>query len=195
MHIYEFKVEDSMEELSDLVFSTTNSYLEKKTKELQDELLQAVSEDVETFIYERFDNVRRRYFGEVSGFLLGKEIYLTNKKTLQQWLQATGYTEESFRKKIFEDNKGVIIEAIKTDAEYEFAKNLFNSNYFKSWTFSDLSTWYPQSEVVRNILWGLVNQKGFTEVFTEMLDVETKKKMAHLNDIKKKIAELGILVD
>lgn len=192
MHRYEFNLDDNMEDISKLILERTNSYLEQKSKEFKEEVWDVVAKDIEEFMYERFDNVRHRYFEEVVGFLLGKEhIHLANKRTLQDWLQSVGYTEQSFRKKVFEENKDAIIEAIKTDAEYEFAKNLFDSSYYKSWTFADFSGRYPQSDVVKNILYGIVNQKGFTEVFTKMLDVETRRKMADLNDIKSEISELS----
>ena len=191
MYYHEFKFEDNMEEINDIVFTKTNKKIEQIKKILNDEVFTDLCEDIEEWMFERFDNVRNRYFNGIIAFLLDKDYtYVEDGLTLEKWLKEIGHTQQSFRKKIYEDNKEIINEAITYDAAYEALKNIFSHSYFKHWDFNDISAGYPQSYIVRDFMKKLINKNGFNEEIKNMLDQETKVKMSQLESLKKELAEI-----
>lgn len=180
-----------MEQSKEFIFEQTDKKIEEAQKKLGQELFEKLSDDIETWMYERYDNVRRRYFDGIVAFLLDQNYtYIKNSETLEQWLSGIGYTQQSFRKKIYQDNKETINKAITYDAIYEALENLFSCNYFKNWNFGDITKGYPQSNLVRNFLHNLLEKDGFNEVIESMLDDKIKQRKRELDNLKKHLTEI-----
>lgn len=196
MNYYNFKLEVDDKELNDKLFQSTNKILKEKTKELQEQLFNGVVEDIENFMYERFENVQEQYFREITNFLLDKD-YTTvrDKEKLSDWLKGLGYDQQSFRKKIYQDNKDEIVQQISYDSAYELVKNMFDSSYFRSWDFSDIGKGYPQSQVVRGFLNALVEEDGFQKYLHELMDKGISSKLEEINNLNEYIVQLESKVD
>ena len=191
MYKHNFDFKDNMEEVGDLVFEKTKDKLEEFENKFKEEVFSTLCNDVEKWLFERFENVRYQYFEGVVSFLTGGDTYcVKNKEKLIEWLQGLGYTEQTFRKKIYEENKEIINEQIGHDASYELLENLYNNRYFKSWDFGDIHKGYPQSSIVRGFFEYLIEVEGFNEEINNLLDKEIKDKISDLNYYKEKIKEL-----
>jgi len=188
---YEFNFEDNMEEMNEFILEKTTEKIRQLQKELNKEVFNTVCADIETWLYERFDNVRYNYFDNIVSFLLGvsKPEWNDNLK-LNEWLTRVGYNQTSFRKKIYQDNKEIINEALANDAIYERMEAMFESGYFRSWDFSDISKGYPQSDLVRNFLHNLLEKDGFDKIFEDMLDFKINQKKNELDILKKRLTEI-----
>jgi len=189
---YEFNFdEDNMEETNEFILEKTTEKIRQLQKELNKEVFNTVCADIETWLYERFDNVRYNYFDNIVSFLLGvsKPEWNDNLK-LNEWLTRVGYNQTSFRKKIYQDNKEIINEALANDAIYERMEAMFESGYFRSWDFSDISKGYPQSDLVRNFLHNLLEKDGFDKIFEDMLDFKINQKKNELDILKKRLTEI-----
>ena len=192
MYYTEFPIEDNMEELKDLIFEKTNNYIEENTKKVSDEIYNNLTGDIEDYLYERFSNIRYRYFEEVTTFLLDRKYHSIDsnvKLKLEEWLSGLGYDQQKFRIKIYNDNKQIINQAITDDAIYERLEGMFDNGYFKSWEFKDITKGYPQSSIIKSFLKQLVELEGFKEELNKVIDEETKEKMNELNYLKKEIKE------
>lgn len=182
MYRSNFNFEDNMEELEKPILKTTVEEVREIQKKFNKDVFNAICNDIEDWLYERFENVRQDYFNSVVAFLLDqKNTYVKDKETLQKWLSGIGYDQISFRKKIYEDNKNEIIKAITEDAVYEVLNNMFDSSYFRSWDFKDITINYPQTTIIKNFMRQLIRKDGFNEEIKKMLDEEIQNK---LNQIK-----------
>jgi hypothetical protein len=186
-----FNFKDNMEDVDNLVLEKTISQIKELQEKFNKEVFDKLCEDIEDWLFERFDNVRWQYFNGIVAYLLDQNcVYITNKETLEQWLSKIGYTQQSFRKKIYEDNKETVNKAIVYDAVYEALKNLFNHSYFKSWTFKDITINYPQTIIIKEFMRQLILTEGFNDEIKNMLDVEIKNKMNELSNLKLRIGDI-----
>lgn len=190
--MFDFKdEEDGMEDFKEFIFQATDKKIEEAQKKLGQDLFNSLSNDIEEWMYERFDNVRRRYFDDVVAFLLNKDnVYVRDKETLDEWFASVGYDQTNFRKKIYQDNKEIINEALANDAIYERMKMMFESGYFRSWNFTDISKGYPQSDLVRNFLHNLLEKNGFDEYVESMLNDKIKQRKRELDNLKEDLIKI-----
>ena len=97
MYRHQFNFEDNMEDLEKPILKTTMEEIKELQKKFNKEVFGTICDDIETWLYERFENVRSSYFNGVVAFLLNeKNTYVTDKETLEKWLSGLGYTQESF---------------------------------------------------------------------------------------------------
>jgi hypothetical protein len=186
-----FNFKDNMEDANDLVLEKTILQIKELQEKFNKEVFDKLCEDIEDWLFERFENVRWQYFNGIVAYLLDQDcVYISDKETLEQWLSDIGYTQQSFRKKIYEDNKETINKAITYDAVYEALKDLFNHSYFRTWTFKDITINYPQSTIIREFLRQLIQQEGFDDQVKNMLDDDIKQKMNKLNKLKTEIINI-----
>ena len=191
MYKYQFNFEDNMEELEKPILKTTMEEIKELQKNFNKEVFDNVCHDIETWLYERFDNVRQSYFNGVVAFLLDQKcVYIKDKETLEEWLSGIGYDQISFRKKIYEDNKETINKAITYDAMYEALEKLFEHSYFKSWNFSDINKRYPQTIIIKNFMQQLIKLDGFDNEIRKMLDEEVNQKLYEIKYYKDELAEI-----
>ena len=191
MYKFDFDFEDNMEEISGLTFEKTNKEIEKISENLNNKLFSSLSDDIEKFMYERFENVRQQYFDGVVAFLLGKENHhVSEKQKLEEWLKGVGYDQETFRRKIFQENRNTIITAITEDMIYERLENMSKSSYFKSWNFGDIGRGVPHTEIVRSFLNYLAESEGFQSEYEKVLDTHIKNKQEHLKELKDDISRI-----
>ena len=196
MYHHEFKLGINTDELNNELFKETSEYLKEQTEDMQKKLFDKVSSDIEEFMYERFDNVQQQYFENVVTFLLNREYRgAKDKEKLTKWLSSLGHDQQSFRKKIFEDNKEEITKQISYDASYELVENMFKDSYFKSWDFGDISTAYPQTQVVKGFLNALVKKDGFEDYLKEKVSHEMSNKLEDFNKLSKIVEDLEEKVD
>lgn len=182
---------EQMEESKEFIFQQTDKKIEEAQRKLGQDLFETLSNDIEEWMYERYENVRGRYFDGVVAFLLDKDcVSYKGKETLQEWLSGVGYDQQSFRKKVYQDNKEVIHEALANDAIYERMKSMFESGYFRSWDFNYISKGYPQSDLVRNFLNNLLEKDGFDKVVEDMIDNRIKQKKNELDRLKKELINI-----
>lgn len=189
MYFHDFKLNIDDKELNEKIFNLTMDFLEKEIKTFQEKLFISIIEDIEHYMYERFENVQEQYFREIVSFLLGNERYINPEKEnkLKEWLRGLGYTQESFRRKIYEDNKDDIVEQIQYDAVYELIQNMFTKSYLKSWHFKDINNLYLQSEVIKGFLDALIEKDGFQKYLSEVLDEKNKAKYERLQELKNEL--------
>lgn len=191
MYKHQFNFEDNMEELEKPLLKTTMEEVKELQKQFNKEVFSTICNDIETWLYERFDNVRQSYFDGVVAFLLDQKcVYVKDKETLEQWLSGIGYDQTSFRKKIYADNKEIINKAITYDAVYEALENLFNHGYFRSWDFGDIYKGYPQTNMIKSFLRQLIKLDGFNEEVKKMLDEEINNKLDEIKYYKNNLAEI-----
>ncbi len=191
MYRYEFEFEDNMEDVSGLILDKTINKVKELQKQFNKEVFPAICDDIESWMYERFDNVRRQYFDAVVAFLLDQDnTHVTDKETLSEWLSGIGYTQAKFRTKIYEDNKEIINKSITGNAVYETLENMFETGYFRSWKFSDITKGYPQSIIIRKFMRELVKRDGFDEEIKAMLDAEAKEKLARIAYLKEELKQI-----
>lgn len=184
------KTEDNQDLLEGLVFHKTIEEVNKLQEKFNKEVFSALCYDIENWLYERFDNVRRQYFDEIVAYLLGtKHTYIEDEETLERWLSGIGYDAEIFRRKIYQENKDIINKAITQDAIYETLERIFKYNHFKDWTFKDISARCPQSNLVKEFLRLLIQKDGFNEEVTNMLDEEINKKIEYIDYLNEKITD------
>lgn len=182
--------EDNMEEISGLLFKKTKEYITKATEELQKNVWLKTCDDLEDWMFECFDNVRYQYFQGVLAYLLGtKYTYTKDPEKLEEWLKSIGHDAISLRKKIYEENKDVIVQAIAADALYERAT--FDT-YFKHWNFSDTHRSYPQTNIVKRFFNYIINTNGFEEYMTEQLDATIQGKINRIKELENIIRGLKI---
>ena len=197
MYQHKLNIPDEMEKESGIILKQTTEFLKKASESFEKDVFSKLCDDIETWIFERFENVRRQYFDGIRAFLCGEtSTYIEDSKTLSIWLHEIGYTPKSFRKKIFEENKQDILEAITDDAIHERLKHSF-VRYFGGWEFSDITTGYPQSDIINSFMEYLMTKKGFDVCFDKKLSKKIKSKqeeLARLNEeiikIKESIYEL-----
>lgn len=93
-----------------------------------EEACTTIAEDIEAWLFERFENVRKQYFDDIVDYLLGEDHrFIEDEETLQNWLAGIGYTQKTFRKRIYQDNKEIINQAIISDAiNNEAIKNMLD---------------------------------------------------------------------
>jgi hypothetical protein len=193
MYTHDFKLEFNDEELNEKLFKEASEFIKQEADKFEKSVFGKIAEDMEHFMYERLENVQQVYFREVTAFLLDEKYSSINsdkKLKLTEWLKGLGFTQEEFRKKIYEENKQDIIEQIQYDSIYELLKNMYERSYFKSWDFKDISTAYPQSQVVKEFLRVLVKQNGSQEYIHELLDSENKKQYERLQELRNKVIEV-----
>lgn len=197
MYLHDFRLDVDDKELNEKLFSSAKSFLEEETEKLQKSVFDKVSEDMESFMYEKFENVQERYFREVKSFLLGEDVFIKQgvKERLTKWLSDLGYSSESFRLKVYEENKEDIVKQINYDALYDSVKNMFNDSYYKHWNFSDIQTNYPQSRIINGFMDALIEQNGFSEALSEKIDKKNKEKMSYLKYLQDEIDALGAEID
>jgi len=196
MYRSQFEIEDNMEETKDLVLDKTIKTIESLQKKFNEEVFSSICDDVETWMFERFENVRRRYFDGIVSYLLDEDYRcITKVEPLEKWLAGLGYEQQSFRKKIYLDNKEEINNAIACDAVYQLIENMFVNNYFKSWEFKDITRGYPQTEIIKGFLKELISKDGFNEEVKNMLDNEINQKILKLKNLKEELSTLQEKID
>lgn len=183
MYRWDFEIDDNLEESTQIVFNDTNKKIEEIKKMISEEITDKMFDDIEDYLYERFDNIREKYFDEVKRFFLDE----SNNEKLQKWLTGLNYTQETFRKKIYNDNKEVINQAIADDSVYEILKNMFENSYFKYWEFKDINTRYPQTCVIDGFLDQLIKLDGFNEELKKRLDKQIQNKIDELQELKQRV--------
>jgi hypothetical protein len=193
--------EAGLEELEKNIYIKTSQYLAKISEEFREKVFSAVCDDIEKWTSERIDNVKRYFFDEVVNHLLGiNHVYIDSddKKKIDEYLSGIGYTAQSFRKKLFDENREVILEAITRDAMYERLKPY--ERYYRYWEFSDITEGYPQSSIARGFFDELISKKGFDDYMKERLsnDIiklkeERDELSVSLKKIKYELIELGEL--
>lgn len=190
---YEFDKDenDDNEKINKLVFDKTKSYINELKTDMFKDLFRALSEDIENYMYERFDNVKHKYFDQVTNFLLGKYFCDNDDPQCKEWLTSIGYDASSFRKKIYEENKEDILNSLQSDATYEKLENKFNS-YFNSWTFQDISKAYPQTIIIQKFMNYLVEKEpeGFKVYIQKLNDRTIQQQLEKIEYYKKEIADL-----
>lgn len=190
--------EKGIDELEQSLFKKSSEYLQKKSEEMKKEMFGELSFDIEQWIGERIDNVKRYFFDAIINHILAvRSIHVDSedRKTIDKFLSGIGYTAESLRRKIYEENKEVILSNLLQDAYYERIKPF--GRYFQSWDFKDITINYPQSLIIKGFLEEIILKKGFKE-YTESLlstDIVRLKKerddlLDSLNKIKSEIESL-----
>lgn len=115
MNRFDFNFEDNMDDYKELILQKTDRLIE----EIKKDLFHSLCDDIEKWIFERFENVRRHYFKSVIDFLINEESTTRDRKKLTEWLTEEGFTQKTLRAKIYADNKEVIDKAIIQDINNE----------------------------------------------------------------------------
>jgi DNA primase len=179
------------ENISKEIYNKTSEYL----KEEQDRIFSKVCSDINSWMHERFSNVYNVMFDYVVNYLLGNPVAHVPqnvKELLAEKLNGLGLKEQKFREKIFEENKETIIHAIKNDSVYELVSNMY-TRYFHAWNYKDISTAYPQSEVIKAFFQLLIDAdvEGFKSYIGKNLDDEILSKKKYLEELKKEIQSIN----
>jgi hypothetical protein len=192
MYINDLKVEDGIDEVADnkIVMAETTAYIEKIKADFLKEVWYKLTDDIEKWMYERYDNVKMKYFDELITMLVGEHRWGANEAKVNEWLTSLGYDSCKLRKKIYEENKDMINKAIADDAIYEYLDRNFGNKYFGEWNFKDITTNYPQTDIVRKFMGVLMAKEGFPEYVTSVLDKGILEKKAYLDQLKQEIASI-----
>lgn len=176
--------ETGIDELEQSLFQKSSEYLQKKSEEMKKEMFGELSFDIEKWISERVDNVKRYFFDAIINHIFAVQyihVDHEDRETINKFLSEIGYTAESLRRKIYEENKETILEALLQDAFYERIKPF--GRYFKSWDFADITQAYPQSLIIKGFLEEVMTKKGFNDYVKDMLS-------ADINDLRKERNDL-----
>lgn len=186
-------IENEMESFEGSIFKKTKEHLEKQKEEIFGE----VCSDIENWMNERFENVQRRYFHEIIDFMLGRGMYAKYRPRLEKFLSGLGYNEESFRKKIYEENKEIINESIFSDACFEKLYQNFCERHFRYFYFKDIHKNLDQHRLIKEIIEYLVKgDKGaFKEHLNNVLDNEIESKKNTIDELEKEIEEKHSLLN
>ena len=190
--------EKGLEELEKEIFVKTSEYFANAVNKFRIDIFDTISSDIEKWIYERIDNTKRYFFDSIVNHLLGVSavhVAIQDRKKIDEMLSGLGYTAESFRKKIYEENKEVILEAITRDSFWERIEPY--ERHFTCWNFSDITKGYPQSSIAKAFLNELIKKDGFEEYFKTLLNndilnlkIQRDLLKKELNDILEKINEI-----
>ena len=160
--------------------------LKESMDSLTDKMRTEIFNDIENYLYERLEEVKRKYFDEVFGFLLGEN----KDHELKPWLEELGYTQQSFRQKIYEDNKEEINNAIAKDYVFDVLEKTF-ATYYGHWEWDDVKIGYPQSKVMDGFARAVISNRygGFRNHVLKMLDDEARAKFKQFDEISAKLAD------
>ncbi len=186
-------IDKEIEDLEQGLFINSKKYIDQIKEKIFGDLYLKFSEDIENYMYEHSENVKRRYFNEIINFLTGNQTsYGKNKELLEKWLTDLGYDAEKFRKRIFEENKDIIIKQIMEDSIFDKMEDLFAHSYFSDSTYKHLTTNYPQTLVVKGFINFLTNLNNteFNKLLSDKIDETVKNKRQELDDLKKEIDDI-----
>ena len=185
----DFKVNE--EELSSLT-SKTKELVGKQISEITKELKESVFNDIENWMQERSENTFNKMFNYITDYLLGNEnryVPKDRKEKMDNLLKGIGFDAESFRKRIYKDNKEDIIQAIKYEKLYEEIKNMADVYAFKIFKYKDIKMNYPQSEIIREFVKYIIDEVDIKEYLVERIDKEILDKLEYLRELKGEISE------
>ena len=193
MYFSDLKVEDGIDETADskIVMNETSAFIEKMKTDFVNDVWYKITNDIETWMEERYYNVKRKYFDLLIDMLVGRRRYGNDETIVNEWLAGIGYNSQELRKKIYEENKDMINKAILTDALYEVLKNKSTYNsYFKDWYFKDIHTGYPQTDVVKGFISHLLDKGGLPEYLESVIDARIVNKKKELDELSERLAEI-----
>jgi hypothetical protein len=183
--------ETNIEELEKEMFKVTDDYLNKAAEKFKKEMFHEVSTDLENWMSERIDNTKRYFFDAVVNYLIGRRctgIDNKDKETINDFLKEIGFSAESLRLKIYEENKETILKEITNDSIYECLEN-FNRS-FKHWDLKDITTNYPQTDIIKKFIRYIVKIDGLENYIFEELNNEIKEKKEELKKLNIEINKL-----
>lgn len=169
--------EKGLEELEKEIFIKTSEYFSNAVDKFKKEIFDTVSDDIEKWIYERIDNTIRAV-----------HVAIEDRTKIDEMLSGLGYTVQSFSKKLYEENKDVILKAIAEDGFYERLKPYERT--FQSWDFSDITKGYPQSSIARCFLNELIEKDGFDDYMKSILSTDIQAMKNQRDELKKKLSDI-----
>ena len=191
----DFKVNE--EDISSLT-SKTKELVGKQISEMSEKLKESVFDDIENWMEERSENTFDLMFDYITSYLLGKDnrcIPSDRKEKMDNLLNGIGYDAETFRERIYKENKEDIITSIKYEKLYEEIKNMADRYGFKIFKYKDIKMNYPQSEIIRGFAKYIINEVDVKEYLMEGIDKEIKDKLEYLKNLKSKINEANELLE
>jgi flagellar capping protein FliD len=183
--------EKGLEELEKEIFIKTSEYFSNAVDKFKKEIFDTVSDDIEKWIYERIDNTKRYFFDTIVNHLMGVSavhVAIEDRTKIDEMLSGLGYTVQSFRKKLYEENKDVILKAIAEDGFYERLKPYERT--FQSWDFSDITKGYPQSSIARCFLNELIEKDGFDDYMKSILSTDIQAMKNQRDELKKELSDI-----
>jgi flagellar capping protein FliD len=183
--------EKGLEELEKEIFIKTSEYFSNAVDKFKKEIFDTVSDDIEKWIYERIDNTKRYFFDAIVNHLMGVSavhVAIEDRTKIDEMLSGLGYTVQSFRKKLYEENKDVILKAIAEDGFYERLKPYERT--FQSWDFSDITKGYPQSSIARCFLNELIKKDGFDDYMKSILSTDIQAMKNQRDELKKELSDI-----
>lgn len=183
--------EKGLEELEKEIFIKTSEYFSNAVDKFRKEIFDTISTDIEKWIYERIDNTKRYFFDAIVNHLMGvSEVHVTieDRTKINEMLSGLGYTVQSFRKKLYEENKDVILEAIAEDGFYERLKPYERT--FQSWDFADITKGYPQSSIAKCFLNELIKKDGFDDYMKSVLSKDILRMKEQRDELKKSLDDI-----
>jgi hypothetical protein len=190
----DIKVENpnNLSEEIQIVFDKTREYINKESETFKKEVFDKVTDDIEEWMFERYENVQRQYFSDITTVLLGQKYQsVKDKEKIEEWLLGIGYSAQSFRKALYEENKEEILSALVNDSLYERLDNLFKSSYFRYWELSDITKNYPQTAIINHFTNYLLSKKGFADFMNMKLDDCIKSKREELQELERQISKIN----
>lgn len=190
--MYDLKTDnDNMEDVRDLILDKTRLLLNEAQEKFKEDVFEALYNDIENWLFERFDNVRREYFDGIVNFLCGSKYnYVKDEEKLKEWLSDIGFTQETLRRTIYIENKDIINKAITHDAIKDVLEGFGKHSFLRDWTFSNITVGYSQSLMAEGFLKVLIEKDGFDDYMHEILDDAILKKMEYVQRLNKEIADL-----
>jgi hypothetical protein len=190
--------EQGLEELEKEIFIKTSEYFSNAVDKFRKEIFDTISIDIEKWIYERIGNTKRYFFDAIVNHLLGLSachVAIEDRTKINEMLSGLGYTAESFRRKIYEENKEVILNAIAQDGFYERLKPY--DRYFQYWYFSDITKGYPQSEIVKGFINRLIeaDADGFNTYMESILNKDILRMKEQRDELKKSLDEIRAQIE
>jgi len=183
--------EKGLEELEKEIFIKTSEYFSNAVDKFRKEIFDTISTDIEKWIYERIDNTKRYFFDAIVNHLMGVSavhVTIEDRTKINEMLSGLGYTAESFRRKIYEENKEVILEAITRDAMYERLKPY--ERHYRSWDFADITKGYPQSSIAKCFLNELIEKDGFDDYMKSVLSKDILRLKEQRDELKKELSDI-----
>jgi hypothetical protein len=170
------------------IMKDAKDFLENQFGEMAEKLRVKMLEDIEAFLFERLITIKWKYFDAVKNFLLGKN---ETDEELKTWLSDVGYTAESFRHKIYTENKEEIDKAIASNAVYVLVQGMF-ATYWGHWHWPDIQKNLPQAVIMKNFARVVIDahRKDLGDYISGLLDNEIQEKRKTLNDLRKTINDV-----
>ena len=149
------------------------SFMEKEALRMHEVIFTKSCDTIEEWLFERIDNVMRSSFDYVTNYLLGvttSYVPEERKKEIDEYLTGIGYTANSFRKMLFEENREEILKAFQGDSIYLTLVEAFDRHSFSGYRKEHLKTAYPQTLILKGFAKYMMIQKDFKEYLSEEID-------------------------